>query len=571
MPSSRPGSSGGKPVSYGFDGYIWIGSRTLPRISIDTSAAVAQIQVANQLVQPSCKALQSAVGPTELITPTIRCDVDLSGFQRNRFQSLTVTLGHSGSHFALDIEPAAEAPTALFLGGTALIAILVFVLVLCRAANQSWIISAICAGGTGVRLFCWAQSPPWARTHDASGHVEYVTLVALNWIRPDRNVGWETHQAPLYYYIGAGVVSLERNFGFNSLGSTLSSLQCLSLVFSILTVFVAFLCFKECAGLFGLAPALRGHAVAMALALYVFWPSGVIDSVRIGNDSLLVLFAVVFFFFILRWHSRKNPHALVAASVAAALAIVTKASGVVLLPVLCLAVTLEWRSQPRRSRYKRLFWVAAVLIFAGLIAFWPAIKERMSGRNTSLLLAQNVAGPEFAVGNRPHNYLLFNPEKFIRHPFTDLFNDQYGRQYFWNSFWKTSLFGESWYPGRFQTLCASVLCALLLLLLSLAFLSICFCDLGKWKPLVSILVFAVAWIGGTIAFSVLHPFSPNHDFRYAAPALICICWLAALSSSRFASKGWFRIAKGADIVLLLFIVSSIGFVLGLTCPRFLNH
>jgi hypothetical protein len=36
-----------------------------------------------------------------------------------------------------------------------------------------------------------------------------------------------------------------------------------------------------------------------------------------------------------------------------------------------------------------------------------------------------------------------------------------------------------------------------------------------------------------------------------------------LSSSAFASKGWPRIAKCADVLLVLFIACSIGFVAGL--------
>ena len=560
---SGPISTGEKLPSSGFDGFIWIGSRTVPRVSIDTSATIGQLRVADQLLQPSCHPLQGADEDPGKVALRTRCDVDLSGVPRNHFDRLTVVLLGSGKPFALDIKPTAVSPLALFLGSTALIAVLVSVLLLCRAAHQSWIVSVISALGMGARLIYWAKTPPLVRTHDGFAHAQYVTLVALNWIRPDRNAGWETHQAPLYYYVGAGVVSLARLFGFHSVGAALASLQSLSLAFSGLTAIVAFLCFKECAELF-CPDALRERAVAMALALYVFWPTVVMDSVRIGNDSLLLLLAAIFLFCILRWHSHQSSGALVAASLVAALAIATKASGIILLPVLCLAVALEWRSQPtRRAVYKHLLWLAPVLIFAGLITFGSAIRERMSGRDTSLLLAKNVPGPEFAVGNRPGNYLRFNPEKFVASPFTDLFSDQYGRQKFWHYFLKTSLVGEYRYPSRFEGLSASVLSGLLLLLLIVMFFGIFFCRAERPKPLASTLAFAILWIAGTVAFSILQPFASNRDFRYAAPALICICWFAALSSSAFASKGWPRIAKCADVLLVLFIACSIGFVAGL--------
>ena len=562
--SAGPLSVGGKQVSYGFDGFIWIGSRTNPRLSIDTSAAISQIQIADQLLQPSCHPLQGAGKPPGLVTLRTRCDIDLSGLQRNHFERLAVALSGSSMPFALEIEPTAISLAALLLGSTALIALLLSALLICRASNLSWIIGAIAALGLGARLIYWAKTPPLVRTHDGFAHAQYVALVALNWIRPDRNAGWETHQAPLYYYLGACVVSLARLFGFQSIGAELESLQCLSLAFSVLTAIVAFLCFKECAELFCPDAALRQRAVAMALALYVFWPTVVMDSIRIGNDSLLLLLAAIFLLCILRWHSHRSALPLVAASLAAALAIATKASGIILLPVLCLAAALEWRSQPtKRAVYKHLLWLAPVLVIAGLITFGSAIQERMSGRDTSLLLAKNVAGPEYAVGNRPGNYLRFNPRKFVLNPFTDLFNDDYGRQKFWHYFWKTSLVGEYRLPSRFESLCASLLSGFLLLLFILIFFGIYFCRAERPKPLASTLAFAVLWIAGTVTFSMLLPFASNRDFRYAAPALICICWFAALSSSGFAANGWPRIAKCADILLVLFIVCSIGFAIGL--------
>jgi hypothetical protein len=564
---SRPVSSGEQPVTYGFDGFIWIGSRTTPRISIESSADAAQVQVANRPVQPSCKTLLSAGGNLGQATPRIRCDIDLSGLPLDRFESLSVALSRSGVPFALNIEPAAVSLSALLFGVGALIAVLASVFLLCRAARQSWIVSAICSAGIGVRLIYWAKTPPGVRGHDVFEHFEFLTLVAQNWVRPDRNASWETHQAPLYYYIGAGVMFLERHFGLRSVGAALSSLQALSLVFSILTAIVAFLCFKQCGELFQLEAPLRERVVAMALALYLFWPTVVMDSVRIGNDSLLLLLAGIFLYCVLRWHSHSQ-QALVAAPLVLALAIVTKASAVLLLPVLCLVAILEWRHQiVKRVLYKHSFWLAPVLVIAGLITFGSAMNERMSGAHTSLLVAKHVPGAGFAVGNQPRNYLLFDPQKFILRPFTDFYNDEYGRQMFWHYFWKTGLFGEFRYTSRFEGLCASVLSALLLLLLASTIISILFCGLKRWKPTVSILAFAAVWIAGTVGYSILEPFAPNRDFRFAAPALIPICWLAALSSSSTASHKWLRFARCVDIALLLFIGGSIGFVTGL--PSFL--
>jgi hypothetical protein len=231
-----------------------------------------------------------------------------------------------------------------------------------------------------------------------------------------------------------------------------------------------------------------------------------------------------------------------------------------------LAAGLEWRLQRARSALsKHLFWLAPVLILAGLITFESGIQERMSGRDTSLLLAKNIPRPEFAVATQLGNYLFFNPKKFILNPFTDLFNNELGRQRFWYYFWKTSLFGEFRYADRFESLCASALSGLLLLLLILTIYCILFYRAKRWRPLASILAFPAVWIAGTVAFSVLQPFVTNRDFRYAAPALICICWLAASSSNSANSTavGSTWISKCLNVALVLFIGASISFTIAL--------
>ncbi len=558
--SSRQLSEDDKSIAFGFDGFIWIGSRAIPRIIIDTSTAITEIRIANQLIKPLCHDQEGRGGDLR----SFHCEVDLSGLRCNHVQRLVVALSGNRAPFTMVIEPFAGSRAALLLGSIALIATLVSVLMLSRAAHQSWTIGAIGALGFGVRLIYWAKTPPLVRTHDGYAHVQYVTLVALNWIRPDRSVGWETHQAPLYYYIGAVIVSVTRFLGFSSLGAALAALQALSLLFSVLTAVVAFLCMKAWGEAFCPDEALRERAVAMAIALYVFWPAVVMDSVRIGNDSLLLFLAVIFLFFILRWHSRQSASALIAASVTAAFAIATKASGLALLPVLLLAAGIEWRSRPnKREIYKHLLWLVPVLALAGFITFGSGLRERIAGRDTSLLLAKNIPSSAFVVGNRPGNYLWFNPKKFVATPFTDLFNDDYGRQSFWHYFWKTSLVGEFRSTSRLERLCASSLSGLLLLLLSLMLFSIFFCRAERWRPLASSISFAVFWISGTVAFSILLPFASNRDFRYAAPALTCICWFAAFSSSSFVLNGRLRIARCADIILVSFIVCSIGFALGL--------
>ncbi|MDA1317425.1 MAG: hypothetical protein O3B87_05405, partial [bacterium] len=43
---------------------------------------------------------------------------------------------------------------------------------------------------------------------DGKGHLYYIKYVYQNWTTPTPNLGWETHQSPLYYFIAALVMKL---------------------------------------------------------------------------------------------------------------------------------------------------------------------------------------------------------------------------------------------------------------------------------------------------------------------------------------------------------------------------
>ncbi len=43
---------------------------------------------------------------------------------------------------------------------------------------------------------------------DGSGHLYYIKYVYQNWITPSVNLGWETHQSPLYYFLAAAVMKI---------------------------------------------------------------------------------------------------------------------------------------------------------------------------------------------------------------------------------------------------------------------------------------------------------------------------------------------------------------------------
>src|SRR5687768_7113857 len=95
-----------------------------------------------------------------------------------------------------------------------------------RPYADLWLIFLI---GAMLRVGYTAATPLEIRSYDWHGHLEYLTYVLQEWRIPFDSMGWEMHQAPLYYFVAAGVHLL-----FS--GESLRGLQLFSLFLSVMTL-----------------------------------------------------------------------------------------------------------------------------------------------------------------------------------------------------------------------------------------------------------------------------------------------------------------------------------------------
>ena len=376
--------------------------------------------------------------------------------------------------------------------------------------------------GTMLRLYYLSHTEYFDRTYDVlegGGHLDYIKYVALRYALPPPGEGWEYHQPPLYYILAALLGKLFRTEGTVW---EFFALQLFSLLCSI--AFLVFAC-RTYAAVFT-----RLHLQLLAAALTAFWPSGVIHSVRIANDGLLYCFFAAAIFYTVLWYKHGTKRDFLLAAFFSSLSFVTKTNGIVAMGVLGWLFLWRLGRGGKWREYVRVGLAAALIMTVALVLnFADNAHEYWSGQSEDWLVGNVTRSLNRAlyVGNRPVNFLYFDLGTFLREPFTSTWQDQGGRQYFWNFLLKTMLFGEFSFDQGEQRFLAHVLSVLFLVLLLSGLVFVCFArpfELEQYHPLIANLCLLIL---AAVYYRAKIPASSNNDFRYIFPALISFCALVA--------------------------------------------
>jgi len=193
---------------------------------------------------------------------------------------------------------------------------------------------AVIGAGLVVYLIYFAHTPFYVRNTDAVQHLKYIELIAHEHALPSAARCPECHHPPAHYLLAAVVYAACERAGIEGT----RGLQVFSL--ALWMVFLGF----AAATLQRLLD--RPWQRLLALALVVFWPYSVIQSVRVGNDALVDAVASVAIYFGVRWFEDLRARWLVAASLAAVLGLLTKASAL-MLPAMIVAIVLVQEAQRR--------------------------------------------------------------------------------------------------------------------------------------------------------------------------------------------------------------------------------
>lgn len=397
----------------------------------------------------------------------------------------------------------------------------VFVL---RRLRFDWHIVAIVLAGLVAHVDYLAYTSVGERNYDGSSHLEYIESIAQHGRLPDVFACGPCGHPPLYYALAALWSKVVRVGGWMPLEL---ALQWLSLLLFFGFIVFSLLIVRSCTE--------RAATQRLAVALIVFWPSSIINSIRVHNDALASLLMLAAMYYVAQWDTKGRTCDFFAALTASALALFTKSSGYAVATTLVLFAGLRLCSMKLQRENIRLF-VGAVLVLASVALLAVGVRE--SREPTTL--CQKVLGhacdgryvPQ--IVDRPSRYVYFDVPDFVRR--IDTLPDDPQHDYFLNRLAKSSLFGviplgDEFARGRDKAL-AAVMSSLLLTMLTLCVAALPFMrnvDLRKYRAYVGAGAIMLAFL---VAFRIRAPNEFHEDFRHIFPALVPFCLGYALIVER---------------------------------------
>ena len=396
--------------------------------------------------------------------------------------------------------------------------------------------------------YLYVVATPWfTRAYDWWGHTAYLDHVAQNLTLPNVHAGWETYQPPLYYLLLGGLTRL-----FLLGGMEPEERYVLWQGFSFLCSFGVMLAGLSIARL--LYPSHLKYRLYL-LAVLAFAPALVFNASRISNDVLLDLLEFIWLGALLRFWKQPDARTWMLLSLVVALALLTKASGLVLIPIslLCLALApgLGLRSKLRLG--------LILAVWAIGISGWDYLARALSENRLDSYVVGNIEhlNPKGHIDGVLTKSLVFNPFKVLRYPFVQPWGPRH--EYFLEYFFKSIFLGE-WFLGHAYRWVARAFILAALLQVPVFFRGLWFSVSNKVVADAPLLITFFAVFVTHWTFVQIAPFMSSQDFRYSVILLIPLVYFLVRGSSSLPLK-W---AEASYLALQLLILNSAIYLLELT-------
>lgn len=481
-------------------------------------------------------------------------------------------------------------PIVIFSSVVIILSILLILYEISSILKFTYLQTAILWSGFAIRVLYYSFTGFHVRHHDAlgnTGHIGYIHYIVQNGSFPDPKTGLEYHQAPLYYFISSLFVRLSNFLGYTNVWDMV---QWISLFY-----FTGFLIF---AILFIRLLVKNQLWQNLAILLLVFWPSLIFHSTRITNDQLLYFFLGGFLFFQTKWFLQNKSRFYLYSGVFLTLAIITKSSSIIAFGMFLGTTALKLLQNyfivnkvdsketflrvfknhfqlvfSQRFQYLKkvskvnfnklkLYIIAWIIIPLGFL-FNDDFIQLLKGEDIDSVIGSTSLGEVLKVGEGLQHYIYFDIRKFLTVPFMNPWTDESGRQWFWNFFLKSSLFGEFvFYRKSMENL--AVLISFIFLGMIVSF---CWYILTKKKwsfQDLYLLAIVVLFVAGNMMHRYKNPHAPNSDFRFVLPVILPFLVLLVNSFENL----W---KKGQPIVNFLIVFGGLSFVLAVVWFVFIGY
>jgi len=369
--------------------------------------------------------------------------------------------------------------------------------------------------GLILRLLYMFITPYAVRGYDTSAHIQYIEFVTEHWSVPLASRGWQFHQGPLYYFFTAPLLYISMLFD-NTKMIGMQLIQNTSMMMSCLSVFGIAWC-----GTILFSPTTERRSLFLFTAFVALFPGTLMFASRISNDVLYHLIAITFLGTLLYWWRNGKTRWLSLSAFVIGLGFLTKANTYLFLPILWICAIFR----PNTSLTLRIRWIAISGIIVTMMSGWLLAKRYQERDFLRLMAPGNGMHQTLNVATTPATFLTFNPFDIISKPYFNPYDDSSGRQYFWMSFFKTSLFGEFSYPTK-MILLSRILATLLLGCVLMSFIGIVQSIRRQEDFLIPLLVTLIIIVEGSIGYRALHASASNQDFRFSILVLPVLAFFA---------------------------------------------
>jgi hypothetical protein len=421
-----------------------------------------------------------------------------------------------------------------------------------RAMRLAPPVVAIFLAGIALRFAYLYVTPYSLRSHDADQHIAYVEYIVTRHLIPAPSTGWAFYHPPFYFVLSALVWRVLAAVGVPR-PSLLVGLQVQSLLFQLGFLVFALLTARRWLdrlpdARLGDGPARTRDRLGLLFAvLMCFWPSGVLHSVRVGNDDLFYLFFGGALLFVTRWWQDRRNRDLHVAALFAALATLAKSNGVLVFVLLGALFVARVLLDERRSlrAYLRQAWptIALACVSAGTTVARSALDIAARKKGHMLIGNADQLPHALAVGNGAANYLWFDVKMFVTQPYSSSWVDDAGRQYFWNFALKTGLLGDFQYDGAWLSNLAVIMSALLLPILACVATGALRQSKADWMAELPLTVAIAVAIPALAALRMSIPMACSNDFRYVWPILMPSLYLYVRAVARLRESGRLGLAR----------------------------
>lgn len=415
-------------------------------------------------------------------------------------------------------------------------------LVLLRRFGVGIVPAVILTLGVALRMYFSISLPDHNMYgHDTDGHISYVQYIVDNKSLPGKDDCWTCYHPPVYFAAMAPLWAFSTNL--NMSGASL--LQVADVVMSIFVLVFGFLVLREF---------LSGPLLYLSTFMWSFWPMVILSASRIGNDSLFYMLHILCLWGGLKYIRTCRGRYILVAAIASFFAYWTKTTGAISIAICGLSLVLGYgfsrnSLKPTKSEILSLLFMLAAV--GGALYSFIGKSDGLVGNNGGLHGGLRV-GKDFV------NFMYIDIQQFLAHPFTSPWDDNLGRQYFWNYMMKTSLFGEfTWIRSDVGLRVAQTVNVSFLLLVVYALRGFWKESVGRQKIL--LIAQGVALAAALAFMRYKYPYACSNDFRYVMPLLLTLIPYMAFGVK--ASGSSFRWKLLGCLLMFVFTVSSIALLL----------